>query len=83
MQGFSSFEKINAEKGYFKKLDRQKLADNSDHYPFAKRNVPCVFFMNEHGDAYKYYHTIHDTWENAIFTNYEPTFKLIKDYIGK
>ena len=83
MQGFSSFEKINAEKRYFKKLDRQKLADNSDHYPFAKRNVPCVFFMNEHGDAYKYYHTIHDTWENAIFTNYEPTFKLIKDYIDK
>ncbi|MBQ3121981.1 MAG: M28 family peptidase [Bacteroidaceae bacterium] len=83
MQGFSQLEKINTEKGYFKKLDRQKLADNSDHYPFAKRNVPCVFFMNEHGDAYKYYHTIHDTWENAIFTNYEPTFKLIKDYIGK
>lgn len=83
MQGFSLFEKINAEKGYFKKLDRQKLADNSDHYPFAKRNVPCVFFMNEHGDAYKYYHTIHDTWENAIFTNYEPIFKLIKDYIDK
>lgn len=83
MQGFSQFEKINTEKRYFKKLDRQKLADNSDHYPFAKRNVPCVFFMNEHGDAYKYYHTIHDTWENAIFTNYEPTFKLIKDYIGE
>lgn len=83
MQGFSQLEKINTEKGYFKKLDRQKLADNSDHYPFAKKNVPCVFFMNEHGDAYKYYHTIHDTWENAIFTNYEPTFKLIKDYIGK
>ena len=83
LPGFSLFEKINAENGFFKAFDRAKLADNSDHYPFAKRNVPCVFFMNEHGDAYKYYHTIHDTWENAIFTNYEPTFKLIKDYIGK
>ena len=76
-------KKINAEKGYFKALDRQELADNSDHYPFATRNVPCIFFMNEHGDAYKYYHTVHDTWENAIFTSYEPVFNLIKEFIEK
>lgn len=37
--------------------------------------------MNEGGDAFKYYHTIYDTWENAIFGNYEPTFRLIKDFI--
>ena len=83
MPGFALFEKINAEKGYFKALGRSEFAENSDHYPFAKRNVPCIFFMNEHGDAFKYYHTVHDTWENAIFTNYEPTFKLIKDFIGE
>ncbi len=83
MKGFSLFEKINTEKGYFKALDRNELADNSDHYPFAKRNVPCIFFMNENGDAFKYYHTVHDTWKNAIFTNYKPTFNLIKDFIEK
>ena len=83
MRGFYLFEKINTEKGYFKALDRSELADNSDHYPFAKRNVPCIFFMNENGKAFKYYHTVHDTWENAIFTNYEPTFNLIKDFIEK
>jgi hypothetical protein len=37
--------------------------------------------MNEEGEAFKYYHTIHDTWKNSIFTNYEPTFNLIKDFI--
>ena len=83
LPGFSLFEKINAEKGYFKDFDRAKLADNSDHYPFAKRNVPCIFFMNEHGDAYKHYHTVNDTWENSIFSNYEPIFNLIKDFIEK
>jgi Zn-dependent M28 family amino/carboxypeptidase len=64
-------------------LDRQELAGNSDHYPFAQRNVPCIFFMNEAGDAFKYYHTIHDTYENFLSNSYEPTFKLIKDFIGE
>ena len=81
MADYELMEQINAEKGYFKALDRSELADNSDHYPFAERHVPCIFFMNEDGDAFKYYHTVHDTWENAIFTNYEPTVKLIMDFI--
>ena len=81
MKGFSVFEKINAEKGYFKELHRGELAGNSDHYPFAQRNVPCIFLMNEDGDAFKFYHTVHDTWENSIFTNYEPIFSIIKDFI--
>lgn len=83
MAGFARFEQINAEKGYFKALDRGELAGNSDHYPFALRKVPCIFFMNENGDAFKYYHTVYDTWENSIFSNYEPTFKLIRDFIDQ
>ncbi len=83
MKGFELMEKINGEKNYFKKLDRQELAGNSDHYPFAQRHVPCIFFMNEGGDAFKYYHTIYDTWKNALFDNYEPTVKLIMDFIEK
>ena len=83
MKGFELMERINGEKYYFKKLDRAELAGNSDHYPFAQRNVPCIFFMNEGGDAFKYYHTIYDTWKNAIFDNYEPTVRLIMDFIEK
>lgn len=82
MAGYALFKQINEEKQYFKELDRSELADNSDHYPFAVRHVPCIFFMNEHGDAFKYYHTVYDTWENSIFTNYEPTTRLIMDFIG-
>ena len=83
MDGYALFETINADKSYFEALDRAELADNSDHYPFAVRNVPCIFFMNEDGDAFKYYHTVYDTWENAIFDNYEPTFNLIKEFIER
>ena len=66
------FEKINDEQHHFKSLNRGELAGNSDHYPFAVRHVPCIFFENEEGDAFKYYHTVHDTYENALFDTYEP-----------
>ena len=81
MKGFELLERINGERHYFTSLNRSELAGNSDHYPFAQRGVPCIFFMNEDGDAFKYYHTIYDTWQNAIFDSYEPTFKLIVDFI--
>ena len=81
MRGYALFEKINAEAKYFKALNRGKLAGNSDHYPFAVRHVPCIFLENEDGDAFKYYHTIHDTWENAFFDSYEPVFRLVRDFI--
>lgn len=83
MEGYTLFEKINAEKGYFEMLHKAPLADNSDHYPFAVRGVPCIFFMNEDGDAFKYYHTVYDTWENFILCNIEPTLNLIKDFIAE
>ena len=83
MQGYALFEQINDEKHYFKSLNRGELAGNSDHYPFALRHVPCIFFENEEGDAFKYYHTIHDTWENALFDSYEPVFKIVRDFVGR
>ncbi len=81
MRGYAVFEQINAGKHYFKALDRGELAANSDHYPFATRHVPCIFLENENGDAFKYYHTIHDNWNNAVFDSYVPVFRLVRDFI--
>ena len=81
MRGFELFESLNAEKGYFKSLNRGKLAGNSDHYPFAQRGVPCIFLENEGGDAFKYYHTTFDTWQNALFDSYEPLFRMVVDFV--
>ena len=83
VDGYALFEEINGEKGYFEALDRNPLADNSDHYSFAERKVPCIFFMNEDGDAFKYYHTVYDTYENGIFDNYEPIFKLLVEFVER
>ena len=83
MRGYALFERINGEKHYFKSVNRGELAGNSDHYPFAQRHVPCIFLENEEGDAFKYYHTIYDTWENAIFDSYEPIFKLVRDFVER
>ena len=79
--GFELMERINAEKGYFKALDRGKLAGNSDHYPFAQKGVPCIFLENKEGDAFGFYHTPLDTWRTAKYERYEPLFKLVTDFI--
>ena len=81
MEGFRLMEQLNDKNRYFKSLNRGELAGNSDHYPFAQRGVPCIFLENEGGDAFVYYHTVLDTWENAYFESYEPTFRLITDFI--
>ena len=83
MRGYDLFEQINNEKHYFKALNRGKLAANSDHYPFAARHVPCIFLENQEGDAFPYYHTIFDTYKNAIFDSYEPVFKLVTDFVDR
>jgi hypothetical protein len=83
MRGFALFERINGEKQYFQALNRGELAANSDHYPFATRGVPCIFLENEDGDAFPFYHTIYDSWENAVFDSYEPVFKLVTEFISK
>ena len=83
MRGFALFEKINNEKHHFKGLNRGELAGNSDHYPFATRHVPCIFLENQEGDAFPYYHTIFDTYENAVFDSYEPVFRLVRDFVER
>lgn len=81
MDGFRLMEQLNGKNRYFKSLNRGTLAGNSDHYPFAQRGVPCIFLENEGGDAFAYYHTVLDTWKNFYVDSYEPTFKLITDFI--
>lgn len=81
MNGFALFERLNSENHNFKALNRGELAGNSDHYPFALRHVPCIFFENEEGDAFKYYHTFRDNYETFRIETYEPLFRLVTDFV--
>lgn len=83
MPGFARFLRINAEEHLFKGLRLGELAGNSDHFPFAEKGVPCIFFENEGGDAFKHYHTPQDNWKNAVFDTYEPLFRLVTAFIEK
>ena len=81
--GFARMEAINAAKGYFKGFDHGELAANSDHYPFAQKGVPCIFFENESGDAFPYYHTWQDNVKTMKLDTYMPLMNLIKDFISE
>ena len=83
MAGYKLFQQINAEKHFFKDLNRGELAANSDHYPFAKRGVPCIFLENGEGDAFPWYHTIFDNWHTALFDSYAPVFNLVTAFIER
>ena len=83
MAEFPKFEAVNAEGHLFTKIDRGALAANSDHYPFAVRGVPCIFFENQEGSAFPHYHTPADNIKTVKFDSYEPVFKLVTGFIAK
>lgn len=83
LEGFALFESLNMAGGYFKALNRGELAANSDHWPFAQNGVPCIFFENESGDAFPYYHTYKDDMSTIRLETYQPLMSLIKDFINE
>lgn len=78
---FPVLERLNSQSGYFRGLKRAPLEEKSDHYPFAVHGVPCIFFENEEGDAFPYYHTPQDNYKNVRFDSYKPLFHLITDFV--
>ena len=81
--GFRLFEKLNGEYGQFEKLERGELAANSDHYPFAQLGVPVIFFENENGDAFPYYHTDRDDMSTVRFETFDKLMTLVRAFIDR
>lgn len=83
MAGFERMKALNAQNHYFTDFELGELGENSDHYPFATKGVPCILFENENGEAFPFYHTPKDDMQHFRFETYEPLFKLITDFIGR
>ncbi|MFA6706246.1 MAG: M28 family peptidase, partial [Bacteroidales bacterium] len=80
-KGLERFNSINSRLNLFTKLDKGELAANSDHYPFAQKHVPSIFFIMETGDAFKIYHTLQDSYENLYIDNYQKMFTLLTEFV--
>ncbi len=80
--GLKLFNEINDKNSYFTKLDQGELEGNSDHFPFAEKNVPAIFFMMK-GDAFKVYHTSQDNTDNIYLENYSKLYKLITEFVER
>lgn len=80
MDGYDELVRINSEKKCFAGLNRGELAGNSDHWPFAQKGVPCIFFENKEGSAFQYYHTVKDDFSTVRFESFEPLMTLIRTY---
>ncbi len=80
-KGLDRFNSINSKLNLFTKLDKGELAGNSDHFPFANKHVPAIFFIMETGDAFKIYHTLQDNYENLYLDNYQKMFTLLTEFV--
>ena len=80
---FTQFEAINQAQHLFTSIERGELAANSDHYPFAVRNVPCIFLENRNGSAFPHYHTPNDNFKTFRPESYPKIFKLVTSFIEK
>lgn len=80
-KGLERFNSINNRLNLFTKLDRGELAANSDHFPFANKQVPSILFIMETGDAFKIYHTLQDNYQNIYTDNYQKMFTLITEFL--
>lgn len=75
---FQLLQKINEEQQLLKQIKSRSNAPNSDHYWFAKNNVPC-FFMYTMGPN-NHYHDVFDTYEELSFAETKDITTLLIEF---
>jgi len=76
---FELIKKINDEKKYLAQIKPRGKAQNSDHYWFSEKGVPCFFIYTLGG--IRAYHDVYDRAGTLPLTRYKQVFKLITDFI--
>ncbi len=78
---FKLLDKINKEGDYLPQLKQRGKAANSDHYWFSEKGIPSFFIYLLGGiDAY---HDTEDVYKTLPLTEFEDSFRLIRDFIDK
>ena len=78
---FKKLERINSEGDYLPELKQRGKAANSDHYWFSEKGIPA-FFMYTLGGI-KAYHDIDDVAKTLPLTEFDDSFRLIRDFIDE
>jgi hypothetical protein len=75
---FAKLEKINQEGQLLKTIKKRGKAQNSDHYWFTEKGVPCFFIYTLGGVSF--YHDIDDKEKTLPLTKYKEVFKLLLEF---
>lgn len=73
------FREINDRLNLFGTIEQHPLSNDSDHYPFAMKQVPALYIMVD-GDASSVYHTPLDDYQHIFTNRYLPLFKLVTEF---
>ena len=79
--GLEQFRTINAD-GKYPPFDfmMEEMNDDSDHFSFAQKGVPGIYFETE-GSMLVHYHTPRDNFAHTSDENFDRLFNLIVQFI--
>jgi len=77
---FDALVAINEKKKLLAQVKPRGPACNSDHCPFAKRNVPALFIYTMGGIAA--YHDVHDKEETLPLTEFADLHALLREFLS-
>lgn len=73
-------QKVNDTLHSFDRIRQNPLSNDSDHYPFAVRGIPAIYFSSE-GSMYAYYHTPLDLPSHTAVSQYASWFRLLTAFV--
>lgn len=78
---YETLKQINDTKKYLTHLKPRGKAQNSDHYWFSEKGVPCFFIYTMGG--IKAYHDVYDISKTLPLTKYKEVFNLLVDFTNE
>ncbi len=78
---FDALNKILGEKNFFSGIKKDTISPHSDHYPFAEKGLPAMFFSLS-SKQNPYYHTPADNMDNVSTEKFMLLFDMVTQYLN-